>query len=185
MYRKIYQSIQGGFEVSIGNAVSHLLESEEMTQVQMAMDLNLSEQMISHIKNGRRKMADDIAIASIKKYDAPFYILEILHEFSDRCSPPVFRGGSVEKHRLAFEETVVHEAHEAIRILEEVSFVKSPQYITYEERNRVKEAIGELLDVEAWVKNLIAILSAEYSISMKDSYNQRVATWKARGWLEK
>ncbi|MDA6101879.1 helix-turn-helix transcriptional regulator, partial [Escherichia coli] len=61
--------------MSVATAVSHLLESEEMTQVQMAMDLNLSEQMISHIKNGRRKMAEDIAMASIKKYDAPFYIM--------------------------------------------------------------------------------------------------------------
>lgn len=171
--------------MSVATAVSHLLESEEMTQVQMAMDLNLSEQMISHIKNGRRKMAEDIAMASLKKYDAPFYIMEITHEFADRCSPPVFRGSSVEKHRLAFEETMINEAQQAIEILDEVSFVKSPQLVSREERQKVKEAIGELLDVEAWAKNLVALLATEYNISIKECYRNRIATWKAKGWIEK
>jgi transcriptional regulator with XRE-family HTH domain len=171
--------------MSVGSAVANLLESEGITQVQMAMDLHLSEQQISHIKNGRRKMAEDIAISSIKKYDSPFYILEILHEFADRCAPPVFKGGSIERHRLAFEEMMVNEAKVAIDILAEVSFVKSPQLMSLEERERVKDAIGELLDVEAWAKNLIAILCSEYSISVKESYRNRIPVWKARGWMEK
>lgn len=169
----------------VANAVRHLLETEEMTQVQMAMDLNLSEQMISHIKNGRRRMAEDIAQASIKKYDAPFYIMELLHQFADRCSPPVFRGTTVEHHRLAFEETMIHEAREAVNILDEVSLVKNPTLISREERQRVKEAIGELLDVEAWAKNLCSLLATEYNISLKECYKQRVVTWKAKGWMDK
>jgi transcriptional regulator with XRE-family HTH domain len=171
-------------EMSVGEAVRHLLESEEMTAVQMAMDLNISEQMISHIKTGRRKMADDIAQASIKKYDSPFYIMELLSEFGDRCSPPVFRGTSVERHRLAFEETMICEAKEAVRILDEVSLVKNPTLITRDEREQIKAAIGELLDVEAWAKNLSALLSKEYNISWKESYKNRIPTWKAKGWVE-
>lgn len=167
----------------MANAVGHLLESEEMTQVQMAMELNISEQMISHIKNGRRNMAEDIAVSSIKKYDNPFYIMEIMHEFGDKCSPPVFRGNSVERHRLAFEEAMVSEAQQAIKILNEVSLIKHPSLINREERLRIKEAIGELLDVEAWAKNLSALLSSEYNISFKESYQNRLPNWKAKGWL--
>lgn len=167
----------------VAQAVSHLLESEEMTQVQMAMDLNLSEQMISHIKNGRRNMAEDIAVSSIRKYDNPFYIMEILHEFGDSCSPPVFRGKSVERHRLAFEETMINEAQQAISTLDELSLVKHPSLIDREERIRIREAIGELLDVEAWAKNLSALLASEYNISFKECYQSRLPNWKAKGWL--
>lgn len=169
--------------MAVAQAVSHLLESEKMTQVQMAMDLNLSEQMISHIKNGRRNMAEDIAISSIKKYDNPFYIMEIMHEFGDSCSPPVFRGNSVERHRLAFEETMINEAQQAISTLDELNLVKHPSLIDREERHRVLEAIGELLDVEAWAKNLSALLANEYDISFKDCYQSRLPNWKAKGWL--
>lgn len=167
----------------VAQAVSHLLESEEMTQVQMAMDLNISEQLVSHIKNGRRNMAEDVAASSIKKYDNPFYIMEIMHEFGDKCSPPVFRGNSVERHRLAFEESMIHEAKQAIDTLFEVSLIKHPSLINREERQRVKEAIGELLDVEAWAKNLSALLSNEYDISFKECYKSRLPNWKAKGWL--
>lgn len=170
--------------MSVGQAVSQLLDSEDMTQVQMAMDLNLSEQMISHIKNSRRKMAYDIAETSLKKYEAPFYCMGILHEFADKCSPPVFQGSSVERHRLAFEETMVNEAQQAIHKLNEVSFVKSPALISRSEREHVKEAIGELLDVEAWARNLSALLATEYNISLKECYYNRVPVWKSKGWLE-
>lgn len=170
--------------MSVAGAVSHLLESEEMTQVQMAMDLNVSEQLISHIKNNRRKMAEDIAQASIQKYDSPFYIMEILHEFADRCSPPVFRGSSVEQHRLAFEETMLHEAREVVEIFEEISLVKNPTLVTPDERQSIKEAIGDLLDIEAWAKNFGALLAREYNISWKECYRNRIPTWKAKGWME-
>lgn len=168
----------------VGEAVERLLEDEDIPGVQLAWDLNISEQLVSHYKNNRRKMQPDIAEHSIRKLDNPFYIMEILHKFSDYCSPPVFRGKSVEEHRLAFEEVTITEAYEAIKTLEEVSLVKSPALVTKEERQRIKDTIGELLDVEAWARNLAAILCSEYKISWKEAYRSRIPTWKAKGWME-
>lgn len=168
----------------VGEAVGRLLEDEEISGVQLAWDLNISEQLVSHIKNNRRKMQPDIAEHSIRKMDNPFYTMHILHKFADYCSPPVFRGRSVEEHRLAFEEVTITEAREAIETLEEVSFVKSPSLLTNDELEKIKYAIGELLDIEAWAKNLAAILCAEYQISWKEAYKSRIPTWKAKGWME-
>lgn len=168
----------------VGEAVERLLEDEQIQGVQLAWELNVSEQLVSHYKNNRRKMQPEIAEHSIKRMDNPFYIMEILHKFSDYCSPPVFRGRSVEEHRLAFEEVTITEAYEAIETLEEVSFVKSPKLVTKEERQRIKDTIGELLDIEAWARNLAAILCSEYQISWKEAYKTRIPNWKAKGWME-
>jgi len=167
----------------ISRSIRHLLEAEKMTGSQLADDLNVSEQMVSHMKNDRRKMPIDIAEAALKKFDQPFFAMGIMHHFSDGCAPPVFSGDSVERHRLAFEEIMVNEAQEIVKTLHEVSFVKNPKIVTAEEKERVIEAIKELLDVEAWAKNLAALLCKEYGISLKECYRKRQITWIARGWM--
>ncbi|WP_200906625.1 hypothetical protein, partial [Gulbenkiania mobilis] len=88
----------------------------------------------------------DVAETSLRKFDQPFYAMGILNSFSDGCSPPVFTGDSVERHRLAFEEIMVTQAKEAVQTLNEVSFVKNPKLISLEERERIKGVIKELLD---------------------------------------
>lgn len=52
----------------ISRSIRHLLEAEKMTGSQLALDLNVSEQMVSHMKNDRRKMPIDIAEAALKKF---------------------------------------------------------------------------------------------------------------------
>ncbi|MEC1261461.1 helix-turn-helix transcriptional regulator [Bacillus swezeyi] len=167
----------------ISRSIRHLLDAEKMTGSQLALDLNVSEQMVSHMKNDRRKMPFDVAEAALRKFDQPFFAMGVMFHFSDGCAPPVFSGDSVERHRLAFEEIMVNEAQEVIRTLHEVSFVKNPKIVSVEEKERVKEAIKELLDVEAWAKNLAALLCKEYGISLKECYRKRGITWKARGWV--
>ncbi|KAA6450998.1 helix-turn-helix transcriptional regulator [Bacillus swezeyi] len=168
----------------VARSLSHLLEAEDMTNGQLALDLNVSESMVSKMKNGTRKMPWDVAETSLKKFDQPFYAMGIMNMFSDGCSPPVFTGESVERHRLAFEEIMVTQATEAVQTLNDVSFVKNPKLISLDERERVKGAIKELLDVEAWAKNLAALLAKEYNISLKECYKKATITWKAKGWLE-
>ncbi|UIN45104.1 XRE family transcriptional regulator [Bacillus licheniformis] len=167
----------------VAKTLVHLLEAENMTNRQLALDLNVSESMVSKMRNGARKMPWDVAETSLKKFDQPFFAMGIMHHFSDGCAPPVFSGDSVERHRLAFEEIMVNEAQEIVKTLHEVSFVKNPKIVTAEEKERVIEAIKELLDVEAWAKNLAALLCKEYRISLKECYRKRQITWRARGWM--
>ncbi|OHX52045.1 hypothetical protein [Planococcus faecalis] len=75
----------------VGSALNRLLEGGEETGERIALDLNVSPQLISHIKNDRRTMQSDIAKESITLYDNPEYTMDILYEFSGGMTSPVLR----------------------------------------------------------------------------------------------
>lgn len=118
---------------NMGEAVARLMESEELNGDQLAFDLNISRQLGSHMKNDRRKMQQDIAKSSIQIYDNPEYISDVLHEFSEGYTSPVFRGKHIEQHRLAIESYTIQELQEAISKMKEVSLAKPPSVISKEE----------------------------------------------------
>lgn len=169
--------------VYASTAIQTLQKEEGLDGIQIAKDLNISPQLVSNIKHGHRKLHKDIAQASMKIYDCPEYVLELLNEFSDGFTPPVLRGKSIEKHRLALEEFTVEQVKEVIQILEDVSLVKPPGMTTEEERERIREVIYELMDAEAAIVNLMAILANEYAISLKKCRKERKPVWKAKGWI--
>jgi hypothetical protein len=169
--------------VIASQAMETLMREKGVGGVDVAADLHISPQLVSNIKRGQRKMQKDIAHASMKIYDCPEYVLELLNEFSDGFTPPVLRGKSIEKHRLALEEFTIEQIEEAKKILDEVSLVKPPVETTDQEKERIKEVIFELLDAEAAIANLKAILADEYGISLKKCINERKPYWKARGWI--
>lgn len=169
--------------VYASTAIQTLQKEEGLDGIQIAKDLNISPQLLSNIKHGHRKLHKDIAQASMKIYDCPEYVLELLNEFSDGFTPPVLRGKSIEKHRLALEEFTVEQVKEVIQILEDVSLVKPPGMTTEEERERIREVIYELMDAEAAIVNLMAILANEYAISLKKCRKERKPVWKAKGWI--
>jgi len=166
-----------------GEAIQTLQREEGIDGVQLAMDLKISPQLVSNIKHNHRRMHADIAKESLEIYDSPEYALDILYEFSDGYTAPRLTGRAIEKHRLALEEFTIQQVREVIRILEEVSLVKPPGETTAEERERIKEIIYELLDAEAAIANLKAILADEYQISMKECIRARKPYWKAKGWI--
>ncbi|MED1201981.1 hypothetical protein [Heyndrickxia acidicola] len=167
----------------VGGAIKTLQIQEELFQEQMAFDLNVSPQLISHMKNNRRKMQQDVAKQSLLTYDNPIYSMQILYEFSNGMTPPVLSGKSVERHRLAIEELAINEAREAIQILDEVSLVKPPAETNKEERERIGQVIDEISDAIMALTNLKAILGEEYNISLKQRSEKRLPVWKAKGWI--
>nr|WP_259547982.1 XRE family transcriptional regulator [Heyndrickxia oleronia] len=167
-----------------GGAIQTLLQEEEIEGVQLALDLNVSPQLVSHMKNDRRRMQKDVAQQSLKVYDDPTYAMELIYEFSGGYTSPVLKGKAIEHHRLAFEEFAVNEMKEAIQILNDVSFVKPPSETSREERERVAQAIDEVSDAIMALTNLRAILATEYSIPLKEQMKKRQPVWKARGWIQ-
>ena len=87
----------------VGHALERLMHSEELSGGRLAEDLNISRQLGSHMKLDRRNMQQDIAQASFSTYDNPEYIADVLHEFSEGYTSPVFRGKHIEQHRLSLE----------------------------------------------------------------------------------
>ena len=164
-------------------ALQTLQKEEGLDGVQLAMDLNVSPQLVSNIKHGHRKLQKDIAKASLTTYDSPMYAMELLYEFSEGYTAPVLKGKAIEKHRLAMEEFTIQQTQEVIHKLEEVSLVKPPRETTDQEKERIKEVIYELLDAETAIANLKAILANEYGISLKKCIKERKPYWKAKGWI--
>lgn len=170
--------------MSIGHSLKIMREQYGLTQDDVASMLNVSQQLVSHMETGRRKMQQDIAQTSLQKFDDPVYFLDVIYELSGGYTSPVVRGKNIEWHRLALEEFAIQQAQEAINILNEVSFVKPPGETSDAEYERVKHVIDELLDAEVAISNLKAILAKEYQISLKERFQQRKPYWRAKGWIE-
>ncbi|MFJ5771434.1 XRE family transcriptional regulator [Psychrobacillus sp. NPDC093180] len=169
--------------VNVGDAVSRLMETEELTGDQLAIDLNISRQLGNHMKNDRRKMQQDIAKESIQTYDNPEYIHDVLYEFSEGYTSPVFRGHSIEQHRLSIGSYTIQELQEAIGKMKEVSLAKPPSIISKEELQEIKSLMEELLDGKVFIDNMLIQLQKDYGISIKDCIGGLMPRWVAKGWM--
>ncbi|MEK3996720.1 XRE family transcriptional regulator [Psychrobacillus sp. FSL K6-2684] len=167
----------------MGQAIERLMQSEELNGDQLASDLNISRQLGSHMKNDRRMMQQDIAVSAMQTYDNAEFIADMLHEFSEGYTSPVFRGPNIEQHRLSIESLAYRELKEAINKLEEVCLAKPPGVITKEERQEIKVLMEELLDGKAFINNLLIQLQKDYRISIKECIKGLVPRWIAKGWL--
>jgi|GEM_PF-924267 len=166
-----------------GEAINRLIEGEEMTGEQIAMDLNISAQLVSHIKKERRTMQADIAQDSIALYDNPEYTMDILYEFSGGMTSPVLRGKNIEQHRLAFSAHAKREIEESLEMIQKVCLAKPPSSLDVNEKESVKNLMDELLEARIHIDNLLRQVQVEYKISIKERINSLIPRWKAKGWL--
>lgn len=169
---------------NVGNAIKVLEKEEELTNDQLAFDLNLSPQMVSHMKNDRRVMQQDIARESVAMYDNPRYTMEILHKFSDGFAVPMMDGKAVDWHRLSLLAMLKKQFEEALEALKEVDFTKPPQAMEKHERELMVKAFDEILDARLSLENWLTQLQEDYDISIKKRMKAMTPRWKARGWLQ-
>lgn len=168
----------------VGDALSRLSETENLNGEKIAMDLNVSPQLISHIKKERRTMQADIAKDSIALYDNASYSMDLLYEFSGGLTSPVMRGKNVEQHRLAFRDNAHREIEEGLEMIKKVCMAKPPSALDENERQSVINMMEELLDARIHIDNLLMQVQIEYKISIKERINSMIPRWKAKGWLQ-
>ena len=168
----------------VGKAINRLVSAEEISGEQLALNLNVSPQLVSHIKNERRTMQADIAQDSIALYDSPEYIMDILWEFSSQYTSPVLRGKSMDQHRLAIEANAKREIERALEMIQTICLAKPPEVLDANEREGVKSMMDELIEARIHIDNLLKQLQVEYKISIKDRIKSLIPRWKAKGWLE-
>ncbi|AQU79760.1 hypothetical protein AJGP001_10995 [Planococcus faecalis] len=167
----------------VGSALNRLLEGGEETGERIALDLNVSPQLISHIKNDRRTMQSDIAKESITLYDNPEYTMDILYEFSGGMTSPVLRGKNIEQHRLAFKANAAREIEEGLEMIKKVCLAKPPSTLDAYEKESVLTMMDELLDARIHIDNLLMQVQIEYKVSIKERIKSLIPRWKAKGWL--
>ena len=166
-----------------GEPLERLLVSENAQHEQLAFDLNLSSQMVSHMKTNRRKMQQDIAKESIRLYDNPEYIMDILHSFSDGFTSPVMRGKQVEQHRLALRHTTAKEMRNVLNMMESAGLEKNIESLSTVEREQIAIFMDDLVDRRLLSDNLLKQLQVEYRLSLKARIKDVLIKWKALGWI--
>lgn len=164
----------------VGKALGRLLESEQANHDQLAFDFNVSPQMISHMKQGRRKMQEDIAKESIALYDNPEYILDILYEFSSGFTSPVLRGKQIEQNRLALAVHAKREMALAITLMESSGLELPPSTA---DREAIQELASQLITVRVVSDNFLKQLQVEYKVSVREQLKRLARKWLAVGWM--
>lgn len=168
----------------VGGALNRLLEGASLTGEQIAEDLNVSAQLVSHMKTDRRNMQVDVAQDSMVQYDCPEYTMDILHEFSSKFTSPVFRGKFIDQHRMAMEENAVREFERGIEIMRRISLAKPPSMLDSNERQDMMDYMDEIIEARVHADNLLKQLQLDYGISIMDRIKALIPRWKAKGWLE-
>lgn len=167
----------------VGGALERLMEHEGATTSQLAWDFNFSKSMVNHIKNDIRKMPADVARESIRLYDNPEYIMDILYEFSDGYTSPVLRGRNIDNHRLALAERLRKEMRVTLHLLDESGLEDTPATLSTERREAVEDLMRQLLSLRVLNDNLLKQLQVEYRFSVKALMVGLVRKWKAVGWI--
>lgn len=168
----------------VGSAIERLLQTEDKSGEQLAMDLNISSQHLSNMKQGRRTMQSDIARESIALYDSPEYSMDILWEFSSNYTSPVLRGNAIEQHRLAMEANAKREIEQALHTIQTVCLAKPPEVLTQIEKDAVKKMADELIEARVLIDNFLKQIQIDYKITIKDRIKALIPTWKSKGWLQ-
>ncbi len=168
----------------VGNAIKLLEKNEELTNDQLAFDLNVSPQMVSHMKNDRRVMQKDVAQAAITTYDNPEFISTLIREFSNGYTTPVLSGKNIERHRLSLAVSAVKEMNDAIQALKNLTLVKPPETLGSNEKEEIREIYNEIHEATIFADNLLMQFERDYGISKKKQIKENTPRWKARGWLQ-
>lgn len=168
----------------VGQAIKILEQGEDLTNDQLSFDLNVSPQMVSHMKNDRRVMQQDIAKDSIATYDNPEYIATIIREFSGGYTTPVLQGKNIERHRLTLAASAVKEMSEAIQSLKNIMLVKPPETLELNEKQEIERIYDEIHEATIFADNLLMQFEHDYHISKKKRIKLNTPRWKARGWVQ-
>ncbi|WP_275583061.1 helix-turn-helix transcriptional regulator [Gracilibacillus alcaliphilus] len=168
-----------------GRPLRGVRKRKELSQENVAHDLYISKQLVSHMENDRRTLSEELAKKSVSYFGEARYGYEIAHEIAADFIPPLATANKgIEWHRLALEETFKVQASEAIEILDKISLAKHPSFIDEEEKRSIELAVKELLDVQLILSSFLSKLEHAYPISVKDCMRKRLPNWKVMGWIE-
>ncbi|OMP67056.1 helix-turn-helix domain-containing protein [Domibacillus epiphyticus] len=172
---------------NVGKVIERLIEGEGISLNQLSLDLGVSPQMGSHIKNERRPLQKDIAKRAINVFnDCPAFVMDLIFEFSSGFSAPVLRGKAIEQHRLSFKHFLLKEwtdVYGRIRS-EDFDWCKPPEEASKAEKDWVKDLIVELNEMEMAAANFRCHLYEAYLINPKQVRDETLTRIKAKGWVE-
>ncbi|WP_167578543.1 helix-turn-helix transcriptional regulator [Jeotgalibacillus proteolyticus] len=165
------------------NPIKGLRDRMGINQEELATEIGVDRSYISQMETGKTPITKNVAEDLLYTFDDPALSMQLLHQFSDGVTPVVLGGKGLRSDLLALEQLVVREALELIQNLSDTCFLKPPEYITNDDRDKAKITLEELSDVEVAVANLKMKIATDYNLSLKKVTKGRGLTWKVRGWI--
>lgn len=168
--------------MGVGNVLKEVRGKE--SQLHLSMDLNVSRETISAYETGRvEQMPLDISQKLMQKYDSPWLAMEASHEYTAGSDVKKLDGQNIDLHRSSVKAKTEEELQEALTALKEISVVNKPEYVEQADRERIKEALIQVIDAIYAAKHLVAVLAKEYGFSWLKLWQLHFKKLLSRGYV--
>lgn len=167
--------------MSVGNALKETRGDE--SQQKLSFDLNLSRESVSAYETGRAKLPTDISQKLMNKYDNPWLAMEIGYEYSAGSGVKKLDGQNVDLHRSSVKAKTEEELEEALIALRNISVVNKPEFISQMDKEKIKEALIQVIDAIYAAKHLVAVLAKEYGFSWLQLWHMQFKKLLQRGYV--
>jgi len=167
--------------VTIGKILKETRSNE--SQLQLSMKLNVSRESISAYETERAKMPSDVSSAIVNKYDNPWFAMEVANEYTAGTSVRRLDGENVDLHRASVKAKTEEELQEALEALFGISVVNKPDFITQIDREKIKDALIQVIDAIYAAEHLVAVLANEYRFSWQRLWHEHYNKLKLKHYV--
>ncbi|MBD8013852.1 helix-turn-helix domain-containing protein [Planococcus wigleyi] len=153
------------------------------TQEQLAMELNVSRELVSKIENGRVEMAPDISRKLMKRKGSPRLAMALRYEYTG-TGTTLLNGPNVDLHRSSVREKTIEEAEEFLAALKAFSFAKPLSNLSNWERPELEKTLEEGVELITAIEHLLLIVCEETGINFTDVWQNHHTQLMAKGYVQ-
>lgn len=129
--------MRGGENMSVGKVLKETRGQE--SQLQVSFDLNVSRESISAYETERAKIPVDVSQNIVKKFDNPWFAMEVANEYTAGTWVRKLDGEFVDLHRASVKAKTEEELQEAIEALRGISVVNLANSVSPSELEKIKK----------------------------------------------
>ncbi|WP_026678183.1 helix-turn-helix domain-containing protein [Fictibacillus gelatini] len=171
--------------MAVGKVIKALRREQDLSQLQLSFDLNVSRESISAYETERAKVPQDISRSLMEKFDNPFYAMEVAHDYTGGSWVSKLDGEAVDLHRSTVKDKTLEELDEALESIRGVRLATKPKYIQEHEKHQLEEAIIQAIDAIIALTHFVAIICIEYGFSWLKMWKKQHAKLRSKGYIKR
>lgn len=168
--------------MGIGNVLKEVRGKK--SQLQIAMEFNVSREAISAYENERAKLPADISQRYMEKFDDPFFAMEVAAEYTAGTWVRRLNGENVDLHRASVRAKTEEELHEALEAISGVCVANRPVAMEEHERKKLEEALIQAIDAIVALTHYVAVICREYGFSWLQIWRKHFAKLAKNGYVK-
>lgn len=153
------------------------------SQLKLSMNVDVSRESVSKYETGNVKLPTDVSQKVMQKYDNPWFAFEIEYEYTAGSGVKKLDGKNIDLHRSSVKAKTEEELEEALVALKNVSVVNKPEATNQIEKQKIEEALLQVIDAIYAAKHCVAILSKEYGFSWLKLWQVQFKKLVQRGYV--